>query len=402
MADQKISALTPKAAPVSGDTTVIVDSVGGLNKKITLGTLPVSTPIQTAIDAKVTDAIVDGVTTVAPSQNAVFDALATKQTALGFTPEDVANKDNGALSTSITTYPTSGAVKTAVDLKGDITNIQTFTSSGTWTKPAGNPKYVDVFMRGASAGGGSGRRGAAGTARCGGGGGAGGGLIWVRLLASDVGATEAVVIGSGGAGAPAILTDDTNGDNGQNGGNSTFGTMPIIQTTFTNFGRGGGAGVSGAGGTANGSTSFGAVGQTAGLGSAAAGAAGAAGTNVIGFQTMGGASGAGIPTTNITFPGGQGGRTTSLGYMTGLSAATAGVVDGGNGGNGTLADTKFVSIPIGGSGASGGSSITSAAGAGGNGAGGSGGGGGAASANGFASGAGGAGTDGMIVVITTY
>lgn len=34
------------------------------------------------VDAKVTDAIVDGVTTVAPSQNAVFDALALKQTDL--------------------------------------------------------------------------------------------------------------------------------------------------------------------------------------------------------------------------------------------------------------------------------------------------------------------------------
>jgi hypothetical protein len=40
---------------------------------------PVSTAQATAINAKVTDAIVNGVTTVAPSQNAVFDALALKQ-----------------------------------------------------------------------------------------------------------------------------------------------------------------------------------------------------------------------------------------------------------------------------------------------------------------------------------
>jgi len=39
---------------------------------------PVSTAQQIAIDAKVTDAIVDGVTDVAPSQNAVFDALTGK------------------------------------------------------------------------------------------------------------------------------------------------------------------------------------------------------------------------------------------------------------------------------------------------------------------------------------
>ena len=37
-------------------------------------------------DAKVSDTITDGVTTIAPSQNAVFDALALKQNALSYTP----------------------------------------------------------------------------------------------------------------------------------------------------------------------------------------------------------------------------------------------------------------------------------------------------------------------------
>jgi hypothetical protein len=45
-----------------------VDNTSDANK-------PVSTAQQTAIDAKVADAITDGVTTIAPSQNAVFDAL---------------------------------------------------------------------------------------------------------------------------------------------------------------------------------------------------------------------------------------------------------------------------------------------------------------------------------------
>ena len=35
-------------------------------------------PYVSAVDAKVADAINDGTTTVAPSQNAVFDALALK------------------------------------------------------------------------------------------------------------------------------------------------------------------------------------------------------------------------------------------------------------------------------------------------------------------------------------
>jgi len=56
-----------------------VDNTSDVNK-------PVSTAQQTAIDAKVGDIITDGVTTIAPSQNAVFDALALKQSILSYTP----------------------------------------------------------------------------------------------------------------------------------------------------------------------------------------------------------------------------------------------------------------------------------------------------------------------------
>ncbi len=48
-----------------------VDNTSDLNK-------PVSTAQQAAIDAKVADSITDGTSTVAPSQNAVFDALSLK------------------------------------------------------------------------------------------------------------------------------------------------------------------------------------------------------------------------------------------------------------------------------------------------------------------------------------
>lgn len=53
MANQKISDLTAKATPVGADTTVIIDSAAPTtNKKITLDTLPISTPVQTALNAK--------------------------------------------------------------------------------------------------------------------------------------------------------------------------------------------------------------------------------------------------------------------------------------------------------------------------------------------------------------
>jgi nitrogen fixation protein len=56
-----------------------VDNTSDANK-------PVSTAQLTAINAKVADSITDGVTTIAPSQNAVFDALALKQAILAYTP----------------------------------------------------------------------------------------------------------------------------------------------------------------------------------------------------------------------------------------------------------------------------------------------------------------------------
>lgn len=67
--------------------------------------------------AAVADAIVNGVVDVAPSQNAVFDALALKQDLIGYTPEDVANKDtDGTLAAnSDTKYASQKATKTYVD-----------------------------------------------------------------------------------------------------------------------------------------------------------------------------------------------------------------------------------------------------------------------------------------------
>jgi len=61
-------------------------------------------------DGKVADSITDGVTTVAPSQNAVFDALALKENALGFTPENVANKATNFGTINDTLYPSVQAV----------------------------------------------------------------------------------------------------------------------------------------------------------------------------------------------------------------------------------------------------------------------------------------------------
>lgn len=76
-----------------------VDNTSDVNK-------PVSTAQQTAIDGKVQDTIVNGVTTVAPSQNAVFDALALKQ-------DNISVTDTATIDITLTGTDISAIVKAA-------------------------------------------------------------------------------------------------------------------------------------------------------------------------------------------------------------------------------------------------------------------------------------------------
>lgn len=99
----------------------------------------------------------------------------------------------------------------ALSATGAAGDVQTFNSGiSTWTKPAsGTMALIEVWGAG-----GSGARRSAGNS----GGGAGGGytLLWKKL--SDLGATETVTIGTGGA---AQNTDSTDGNNG---GTTSFGS----------------------------------------------------------------------------------------------------------------------------------------------------------------------------------
>jgi len=119
-------------------------------------------------------------------------------------------------------------------------NVQTFTSSGTWTKPSGYAAGSRVLIQ-AWGGGGSGSRA---TSNANGGGGGGYNERWMTL--SDMGATETISIGAGGAARTTTAV-------GNVGGSTIVGASALV----TAYGGGGGDN-SGAGGGGGGQLSAGA------------------------------------------------------------------------------------------------------------------------------------------------
>ncbi len=221
-------------------------------------------------------------------------------------------------------FPVSGEAVVSTS-----TDVQTFTSSGTWNKPSsGTIAIVELWGGGGSGG--------TGTGSDGGGGGGGGAYKTATFDLADLGSSETVTIGAGGAG------QTTGSSAGNQGGNSTFGSH------LTAYGGGPGADEAGQGGGGGG-------------GYNSAGTNGGGGSGGTGGGPSGGSGGSTSAGGDSIFGGGGGGDLEQNGGDSVYGGG--GGAGGGNGGSGVTGGDSIYGGGGGGSpGQAGGTSVIGGAG----------------------------------------
>jgi len=274
--------------------------------------------------------------------------------------------------------------------------IDTITTSSTWTPPVWG-KYFKVYLVGGGGGAGSGARQATTSARYGGGGGAPASSVWIELNNTQVTGSVSVTIGAGGTGGTSITTDSTNGNNGSPGGATSFGSFT---STYTSGGGNGGTNSSGNRGTAISVISNFAPSSTLGGQNGSNGSpgtvSGVSNQSLSYTGNFGGAGGAGAAGSSTTTANGG-----TIDYwsviLPSVSISTGGT-NGGNGNDGVSFTYSYLTVGTPGGGGS--YKTAQATGRGGDASYGAGGGGGAASDNGFASGRGGNGGNGICIIVS--
>jgi len=314
------------------------------------------------------------------------------------------------------------SVTQACDGYSEAVDVQIFTASGTWTKPAG-AQAVAVVCVGGGGGGGSGYKSASAINVTGGGGGGGAASNYGMFSASILPATVSITVGAGGVGGAAKTTVG-NGNGGGDGATSLFGLW--IRAGGGGAGGGGASGTNTLGGggggiQSNASTATGGFPTFAGNGVGGQGPTCSYGTyrfaewgggtgGCSGFADgawggccayfgAGAGAGGGICQSSTAHNGSTGGTS---GICSGGVGGTAGTVGAGaNGGNGP--DNSTSTRGYGGSGGgSGAGGSASAAGTGGTGGIPGGGGGGGGAGYNKDSGAGGTGGRGEVRVYTFF
>ena len=311
-----------------------------------------------------------------------------------------------ALNNIASVDATTAASISAAGVGGGGVDIQIFTSSGTWTKPA-DAKQVFVEVYGAGGGGSSGPNydDNGWFPGCGGAGGAG---FSKTFSAGDLTATVTVTIGAGGAGGAAQTTTAFK-NAGATGGSTTFGSY--LRVGGGSGGSGGNGSAGGTGGTVgatdfDGGTSYaldfqGNSSETprrsslygGGYGGKVLANSGYSGGDIL-VGGLGGAGGGGgcAFRFGLGYPAGKGG----------LKNVTIFLSDSDGDGVYSQGTVGAAGVNFGDGGGGGGWGATANAGAGGAGNISGGGGGGGSSVSGYTSGAGGAGGNGYARVITIY
>ena len=229
-----------------------------------------------AYDAGLTDiaglAVTDGNFIVGDGANWVAESGATARTSLGLGTlatlnevgaSEITDNSVGAAELNVPGNGTSGQYLasdgdgtmtwTTLPAGGGFSNLQSFTSPGTWTNP-GNVEKVKVTVVGGGGGGGGGNYPVGGQSFSGAGGGGGGSTI--EVIPFPTATNVAVTVGSGG-------NSGTYNTNGGTGGTSSFGAY-----CSASGGGGGLRGPSGGNGGAGGTGSGGQVNITGGSGMA--------------------------------------------------------------------------------------------------------------------------------------